>query len=133
MAFGKTVHGVGKDGKPRARVPVTPGMVANPNRDHEASQPHRKGNIALDGSPKRHQNVGLAGSMTENQRALTGMAHAVSVNEIPDASSGNPLDPMPKGKSFPLPKPANKGVGELDHDLAARIIGEAVVSGSSKI
>jgi hypothetical protein len=82
------VQGVAHDGAPRAQVPVTPGMIANPDRAHEANQEQRKGNLALDGAAKKHQNVGLHGGMTGQQHAghqAGGLGHATSpaVNDEP--------------------------------------------------
>lgn len=93
-----TSHGVGHDGAPRARVPVTDGMIANPTRDH------RTGNLALAGKPKAHQNVSLHGGMTSQQQAghgAGGLGHATS-----PAVNDEPLDLTPKtaGKTFTPPK-----------------------------
>jgi hypothetical protein len=102
-----TSHGVGHDGSPRARVPVTPGMIHNVDRNHEAKQDQRKGNLALQGKPKAHQNVSLHGGMTERQQraghGAGGLGHATS-----PAVNDEPLDLTPKtpGKTFTPPKPS---------------------------
>lgn len=58
-------------------------------------------NVARNGGrPKSSEPVLVHGAMTRHQAALKGMGHAVSPSEIPDASSGNPLDPMPASKAF---------------------------------
>ena len=94
-----TSHGVGHDGAPRARVPETPGMIANPARDK------RTGNIALAGKPKAHQNVSLHGGMSSQQRAghgAGGLGHATS-----PAVCDEPLDLNPTvAKRLTTPKAA---------------------------
>jgi hypothetical protein len=102
-----TSHGVGLDGKPRARVPNSPGQIANPDRTHEAQQDNRT-NIALAGAPKRHQNVALAGSMTEQQRAghqAGGLGHPQTASVCDEPLSLTPT----VAKNYPIPKAANKG------------------------
>jgi hypothetical protein len=93
------IAGVAHDGAPRARVPVTPGMIANPVRDV------RTGNVALAGKRKAHQNVSLHGGMTDQQRAghqAGGLGHATS-----PAVCDEPLSLTPTvAKKFPTPKAA---------------------------
>lgn len=92
------------DGKPAARTPDMPGMLANPNNDVHGGRKNATTSIhPRDGKAKAHQVVNLHDGMTAQQRALKGMGHAVSVNEIPDASSGNPLDKQPLGKRLSPP------------------------------
>ena len=96
--------GVGEDGKPRARVPVTPGMISNPDRGHEAQQDQRKGNLALDGAPKAHQNVNIHGGMSSQQQAghgAGGLGHANSpaVNDEPLDINPNPTADLERKSS----------------------------------
>jgi hypothetical protein len=96
------VHGVAHDGAPRAQVPITPGMIANPDRGHEANQEQRQ-NIALQGKPKAHQNVSLHGGMTSQQQAghgAGGLGHATSPAVCDEPLS---LDPT-VAKSLTPPK-----------------------------
>jgi hypothetical protein len=74
--------------------------------------------------------------MTPQQHALNGMGHAMGSG--PDASAANPLDPEAPGKRLAAvavhPGMASRSANhEVGKAIGDRMMGEAVLSGSSKL
>jgi len=136
------------------RVENHPGMqdqtLNSRDLEHFGHKLAQAGNVALDPGPNSNKHnsqaaVTIHGGMSRQQTTMAGvggMGHATSIKEIPDASSGNPLDKEPPSKVFSAPAPAwgqrsrtNADIGRnaLNHDLGAAILNEATKSGSTDL
>jgi hypothetical protein len=100
------------------------------------------GNMARDGGAAKHPQTTFKDTWgMKDQTALSGVGPG-NPGSGPDASSPNPLDPEPQAKLLrrqPQVLKANPGTpidgdGDgLDQDIGGKVIGEAILSGSTTL
>jgi hypothetical protein len=82
------------------------------------------------GPPKIHSHMA--------SRTNTTLGAPPHPNYGPDASSANPLDPSQAEKRLPIPQvhsgtPSRAERGHHDPDMAGKVMGQAIISGSTKL